>query len=172
MYIAALVEGHLFWSSVVGALARLGFGSSQPVPVGTACTHVARHLRVGIRCVEKYRFVSILRCRRIAEASPLDDDVHSEIPVGVERGSAFHLVVDCHPFEGAGERVYQGRLLVDLRSRSMAQSRTPRCPSHRSRGTSSPRTPPSPESGVLHELRCWDDPGRVDWTRPQEGGGT
>ena len=72
---------------------RLRFGSSQPVPVSTACTHVARRLRVGIRCVEKYRFVSILRCRSIVEASPLDDDVHSKIPVGVERSSAFHLVV-------------------------------------------------------------------------------
>ena len=80
---------------VVGALARLGFGSSQSVTVSTACTYVARCLRVGISYVEKYRFTSILRCRSIGEASPLDDDVHSEIPVGIERSSAFHLVVGC-----------------------------------------------------------------------------
>ena len=72
-------------SSVVAALARLRFGSNQPVSVSAACTHVAHRLWVCVRDVEQYRFVAILRRRSISEASPLDYDVHLEVPFGVER---------------------------------------------------------------------------------------
>ena len=87
-FIAALVEGHLSRSSVVAALERLRFGSSQPVSVSAACTHVAHRLWVCVRDAEQYRFVAILRRRSISEALSLDYDVHP-VPFGVERRSAF-----------------------------------------------------------------------------------
>lgn len=56
---------------------------------------------------------------------PLDHDAHSEVSVGVEGSSAFHLVADRHTFKRSGERVYQELVLVDLRARLMAQSCMP-----------------------------------------------
>ena len=53
-------------------------------------------------------------------SSHLDDDVHTEIPVCVEGGSAFHLVTDGHPLQGVGQRVHQRLVLVYLRARSMS----------------------------------------------------
>ena len=79
-----------------------------------------------MRDVEQYRFVAILRCRSISEVSRLDHYVHSKVPVGVEGSSAFHLVADRHQRKGAEERVDQGLVLVDLRIRSITQSRMPR----------------------------------------------
>ena len=60
-FIAALVEGHLFWSSVVAAFARFRFVSRQPVSVSAACAYVAHRLRICVRDVEQYRLVAILR---------------------------------------------------------------------------------------------------------------
>ena len=87
---------------------------------------MAHRLWVCVRDDEQYRFVAIIRRRSISEASPLDYDVDSEVPFGVEMSSAFYLVANQHPFKCAGECVYQGLVLVDLRARSMIQTRMPR----------------------------------------------
>ena len=44
--------------------------------------------------------------RDVDEASPLDHYIHAEVTVGVEGRSAFHLMVDGKPLEGAGLRAY------------------------------------------------------------------
>ena len=69
----------------------------------------------------------------------------------------------------------QGLGLVDLRSRSMAQScmppvrirRTAAGVPHRQELVHSQKA-----ASRIQELRRWDDPGRVDASRPEEGGGT
>ena len=119
-FVATLVDGRLSRPSVAATLACLGFGRSQPISVSAACTRVAHRLWVCIICdVEQYRFVAILRCRSISKASPLDHHVNSKAPVGVEGSSAFHLVADRHALKGAGERVDQGLVLVNVRTGSM-----------------------------------------------------
>ena len=133
---------------------------------------MAHRLWVCVRNIEQYRFVAILRRRIISEASPLDYDVHSEVPFVVERSSVFYLVADRHPFECAGERVYQGPVLVDLRARSMTQKRMPRVRVRRT-ATGAPRRQellsPQKTPSRGHEFRRLHDPGRVDRSRPQEG---
>ena len=113
------------------------------------------------------------RCS-ISEASPLDYHIHSEVPFGVERSSVFYLVADRHPFECAGERVYQGLVLVDLRARSMTQKRMPRVRVRRT-ATGAPRRQellsPQKTPSRGHEFQRWNDLGRVDRSRPQEGSG-
>ena len=162
-FVAALVEGHLSWPSAVVALVRLGFGSSQPISVSAACTHVAHRLWVCIRDVEQYRFIAIFRCRSISEAFPLYYHVHSKVRVGVERGSVLYLVANQHPLKAAGERVDQGLVLVDLRARSMTQSCVPRvCVRCASAG--SPRCQKLRPQKTLsrgYKTRRWDDSGQV-----------
>ena len=84
-------------------------------------------------------------------------------------------MVDRHPFKYAGECVYQGLVLVDLRARSMTQTRMPRVRVRRT-AAGEPRRQEllSPQKAPSrgHEFRRWNDPVRVDRSRPQEGSGT
>ena len=66
--------------------------------------------------------MSETRCRRVSEASPLDNDVHTYVPVSVTVRTAFHLVVDEHPLQEAGGRVDHRLVLVYLRACAVAQT--------------------------------------------------
>ena len=61
--------------------------------------------------------MSMLMCRKpdADASSPLDNDVHTQVPVGVKGRTAFHLVADGHPLQEAGCRVDQRLVLVYLR---------------------------------------------------------
>ena len=101
--------------------------------------------------------------------------VHSNAPVGVEGCSAFHLVADRHPLKGSEQRADQGLVLVDLRTRSMTQSRMPRVCVRRTAAGAPHRQEllhPQKTPSRGHKLRRRDDPGRVDGSCPHEGGGT
>ena len=95
--------------------------------------------------------------------------------MGVEGSSAIHpRVVDRHPIKGAEERVDQGLVMVDLRTRSMIQSCMPRV-CVRCTTTGAPRRQqrlhPQKTSSRGNKLRRWDNPGRIDGSCPQEGVG-
>ena len=76
-FMAALVEGHMSRTGVVVALSRLRSGSSWPILVSTSGTQVNPRLGVRVGDVDEFVFVSEIRCRRVSEASPLDNDVHT-----------------------------------------------------------------------------------------------
>ena len=81
-------------------------------------------------------------------------------------------MADRHPFKCAGERVYQGQVVVDLRARLMTQSRMPRVRVRRTAARAPRRQEllsPQKAPSRGHEFRRWNDPGRVDRSRPQEG---
>ena len=106
---------------------------------------------------------------------PLYYHVHSKVPVGVEGSCTFHLLSDRHALKGAGERVDQGLVLVGVRTRLMTQSCMPRvCVRCTTAGALRRQKlfHPQKTSASGHTLRSWDDPGRVNASCPQEGGGT
>ena len=91
----AFVEGHMSRTGEVVALSRVRSRSRWSVLVSTYFRHAgesALGMRVGD--VNEYALVSKIRCRRVSEASPLDNDVHTYVVVGVGGRTAFHLVVD------------------------------------------------------------------------------
>ena len=94
MFVAALVEGHLSYTSVVVALSRLRSGASLSVSISAATPHVDPRLGVCVRDVEAYRLVAVLWQRSVSEASPLDHYIHAEVPVGVIVRSASHFMTD------------------------------------------------------------------------------
>ena len=144
----------------------------QPTHLGQRCPHTPP--LVGMRDVEQFRFVAIRRGRNISKASPLDQHVHSKVPVRIEGSSAFHLVADRHALKGGGERVGQGLVQVDLRTRSTAQSCTPRVCVRRTVAGAPHRQKLLPQKTVSrgHKLQRWNDSGRVNGYHPLEGGGT
>ena len=85
------------------------------------------------------------------------------------------MVADRHPFKCAGERVYEGLVLVYLRARSMTQTRMPRVPvRHTASGTPRRQELLSRQKAPFrrYEFRRWNDPESVDRSRPQDGSGT
>ena len=76
-FMPALVEGHMSRTGEAVALSRLRSGSSCSILVSTSGTQVNPRLGVRVGDVDKNAFVPEIRCRRVSEASPVDNDVHT-----------------------------------------------------------------------------------------------